>query len=412
MTQTGVLNVDEYDTAEQEAIFRLPNRIIEAYQPVAFHQVGYPTRVRSKSELWKYIDVMHELVLEQDFHHLMEGGLTVSEFELLRRLTELIYSFSESSFQRKMIARASVLRSLNVFRHIGYLFGDARPKVFEIGPGCGYLGSMLMLENCPYAATDITQAFYLYQNHFWNFISDGKVIELVRDSLSNNKQFIAPEEGAVVHIPWWEFVKLRPPSMPQFDIITVNHTLCEMHPHSLMFLLMIAQALLRGDETPKAIVFEGWGSELIQTRAAVIQVFNRWGFKMVHSDSRITIFVPSGTDKVADNITLSRPIKSERLKNGAAWAVDSLPLPQPMRMKIKRAMMGMARAAHLLKEPLASTHNQDPLSRLVLLRRNSEHSDRIVTIEQVNSFYTDLVGSENYLSPDEYFLKLIRREGP
>lgn len=411
MTNTAVLNVDEYDAAEQEAIFELPNRIVEAYQPVTFHQVGYPTQVSSNSELWKYVDVMQELGFERDFHHLMEGRLTVSEFELLKRLTELIYSFSESSFQRKMIARATVLQSLNVFRHIRYLFGDARPRVFEIGPGCGYLGAMLMLENYPYTANEITPAFYLYQNHFWNFISNGKVIELVRDNLSNNKQLIVPEGGAVVHIPWWEFVKLRPASVPQFDIITVNHALCEMHPNSLLFLLMIARGLLRGTETPKAIVFEGWGADFGRRRSTIIQEFNKWGFQMVHADSQITIFVPSGTENVVNIGTTPEAKESGGVRNSAARAIDSLPLSQPQKMRIKVAMLGMARAAHLVQEPLASTYNQNPLSRLVLLRRNSEQSDRIVTIEQVNSFYTDLMGSEDYRSPDELFLNLIRREG-
>jgi len=53
------LTVGEYDSAEQEAISELPNVIQEAFQPVAFQKVGYPTRISRESELVKYIEVLH-----------------------------------------------------------------------------------------------------------------------------------------------------------------------------------------------------------------------------------------------------------------------------------------------------------------------------------------------------------------
>ena len=38
----------------------------------------------------------------------------------------------------------------------------------EIGPGSGYLGALIMQQGWKYYSTEVTQAFYLYQNH--NFL--------------------------------------------------------------------------------------------------------------------------------------------------------------------------------------------------------------------------------------------------
>ncbi len=185
------LTVAEYDRMEQDAIAELPNRVIEAFQPVTFLQLGYPIRIRRESELFKYIDVMQETRFEHDYLNFL-GGVTLTEFELLQKLTSLVCNFSEVRFQRKGIARSSLIRMINVLRHIRYLSGAEQPRIFEIGPGCGYLGAMLMLLGYPYAATDVTQAFYLYQNHLWDFITDGKVFEGAQQEINSVLRAIPP----------------------------------------------------------------------------------------------------------------------------------------------------------------------------------------------------------------------------
>lgn len=390
------LLVTEYDLAEQEAISELPNRIVEAYEPVIFHKLGYPSRVRYESELFKYIDVMHELRFEEVFADIL-GGLTENEFELLQRLTELVCRFSESRFGRKALARSSVLLSLNVLRHIRYLFGEARPRVFEIGPGSGYLGAMLMLEGYPYAATDVSQVFYLYQNHFWNFVSDGKVLELVRDNISH-ESLAEPPPGGVVHVPWWEFVRLRPESVPQFDVVTCNHTLCEMHPDSLGFAVMIAQASLHAKESLKAFLFEGWGYDGRYLHASVTRRFYRSGFALVHNDSQITVFAPNGTEGTVE--CLSLPKRSTRQFR-----------------RLRNVLRRLAGAAPLTGgdsysyAPCHYVSPRNPLSQAILWGRQSEQGVRTVKIDQVNRFYTDLLGSEDHLGPDEHFWKLIDHGG-
>jgi len=248
---------------------------------------------------------------------------------------------------------------INILRHIQYVWGDARPTVFEIGPGNGYLGAMLMLEGYPYAATDISQAFYLYQNHLWNFISDSINNNLI-EAVYNQKEPVFNHlllPGNVIHIPWWQYVKLKDEKLPYFDIVTCNHALCEMQYRSLRFNLIIAKRMLREEYLsesllfkafPKAFVFEGSGSQLIHNFKSVIKLFQDLGYLVLCNDEFITILV------LGDN---------EDLYNS---------IPQ----------------------------------KIVEGRQNHQESKK-VKIDEVNNFYTELIGSEEHLSPDELFFKFV-----
>ncbi len=71
-----MLTVEKYEARERDALTTLPNRVVEMVNPVVFAAEGYPTRLRSDSELWKYLDVMHETRFERDFATLFGGRLT------------------------------------------------------------------------------------------------------------------------------------------------------------------------------------------------------------------------------------------------------------------------------------------------------------------------------------------------
>ena len=368
------LTVAEYERIEQAAMAQTPNRVIEAFQPVTFLQLGYPVRIRSEAELFKYIDVMQETRFENDYSNFI-GGLTAKEFELVQKLTSLVCKFSEERFQRQAIARSSLVRMINVLRHIQYLFGSAQPRVFEIGPGCGYLGAMLMLLGYPYAATDVTQAFYLYQNHLLDFISNGQAWEGAEKTISPAMLGNIPP-GSAAHIPWWDFVQMRPESVPQFDIVTCNHALCEMHPDSLRFTLKIARALLEGQAGPKAFIFEGWGwksalPNKVGSVAEATDLLYRFGFSLVHNDSKITVFAPTGTEN----------------------SVNCFPWEQ-------------LSASYV---PNYFTAANNPLAQAILLGRQEHQAVEKIGLEPVNNFYTNLLGSEDHLTPDEHFLKLLGR---
>jgi hypothetical protein len=68
-----VLDVETYDAAESAAAEAYPNRILQAFYPEMFAAVGYPGRVGSVHQLWRYIDVMHETRTEFNAEHLLRG---------------------------------------------------------------------------------------------------------------------------------------------------------------------------------------------------------------------------------------------------------------------------------------------------------------------------------------------------
>jgi len=365
------LTVAEYDKHEQEAIAVLPNRIIEAFQPVHFYKAGYPSRISRESELVKYMEVMHELSFELDLKHTFSGKLTSPEFSLLQQMAERVNAFSRQRFGRNGIGRGTVIKSVNMLRHIKHLFKDKRPRVLEIGAGCGYLGAFLMQQGYPYASTDVAQAFYLYQNHFWNFISQGNLVELA-GSANDGPALRAIPEGGSVHIPWWKFAQLKLQDVPEFDIVTCNHALCEMHPFSLAYTLKIAQAALSqksSAESMKVFLFEGWGARDVASIAQVSKRFYKTGFVFVFLDAFFTALVP----------------------RESAYAVDCLKLPRQNNSW----------------EPNVYATETNPVSKAVLLSRKVEEAERTVTLDEINAFYTGLLGSTDHLTPDEQFFKFI-----
>lgn len=380
----SVIGISEYNEAERKAIARIPNRIIQAFQPVLFQEVGYPFRVQNEYELFRYVDVMHELGFEREFLNLL-GGITADEFELLKRITGEICSFSEKEFQAKAVARSCVINSLNIVRHIRYLTGTARPRIFEIGAGCGYLGAALALQGYPYAATDISQAFYLYQNRLWNHFAAGNVFEMVHDRESYDRLSALPG-GSIFHMPWWEFVKLRPEKLPRFDIVTCNHALCEMHPASLRFTVKIAEAFLQESGSLKAFIFEGWGWAKNNSVESVTEVFYKNGFLMVYCDQYITVFVPAGTAYSMNALKLPRQVQSENLHIQNGSLVSHKKIVDSYQPEIYRAP----------ENPVTTAIDRGRLG-----------DKKTVGIDQVTDFYTGVLESNYHLTGDEDFQKII-----
>jgi hypothetical protein len=241
---------------------------------------------------------------------------------------------------------------------------------------------MLMLEGYPYASTDIAQALYLYQNHSWNFFSDGKVTEGVTQEINPEVLALIPQ-GSAVHIPWWEFAQLLPDDVPAFDIVTCNHALTEMHPDSLRFNILLSRAFLKGSESSlPAFVFEGWGWATPDDIERVCRTFQEFEFSLIHSDELITIFVP----KASNNTVQSR----ERIKAVPAMRGGHL--------------VGYQAAYESGNSPY---HSQNPLSRAILSGREGFEETGMVPMDQLKVLYTALLGREDLDGPDARFAKLV-----
>ncbi len=321
---------------------------------------------------------MQELRFEDYYTSILEQ-ITPEEFDRLQKLLGIVCNFTERSFGRLLIPRAAMAQSLQVARHVQILFDGRKARVLEVGCGSGYLTAFLNLMGHSVCATDITQAMYLYQNRLWNWVvagsgnggsgSGGKVHELALASHAG-ASMEPPPPGHIMHIPWWRFAQLRPETMAALDVVTCNHALCEMHDLSLRFLLLLSRAALRHDgQVAKFFLFEGWGASSLPDRARAMQRFYEAGFRLVHHDIKIAVFVP----------------------DDSPFAASALPLP--------------------LNEtgftPLKWVHPESQVTQVIMNGRDKLRPTQYVGIEQLQTLFTALLQTDDHLSEDEKFLKLL-----
>lgn len=358
------ISIEQYERTEAEQAALLPNRALEAFADYGRYS-GYPIRVSKTAELAKYIDAGFEFSFEGFFGEILEG-ITPQEFDSMQWVLGRLCDFTEETFGNLMVARAPLLQALNVYRHINFLFPDRKPRVFEFGPGAGYLGAFLYLHGSPYVSTDISQAFYILQNKFWSSIAKGSFREglLLPDSPLNE---VIP--GSISHLPWWSYASLMEKTgcVPPFDIVTCSHSLCTMNQMLLRYLIKMSRMMLAGGAPgARAFIFEGWGDNASnQAREEVASLFYQFGYVPVLNDRKITVFaLRDDTDPV---------LSSER----------SASLVEPY------SLDGDARTSAVLKG------------------RKEQAENRRVSIWQLNVLYTLLLQNELHENPDEVFLRFI-----
>jgi hypothetical protein len=148
-------------------------------------------------------------------------------------------------------------------------------SVYEIGPGNGYLGALLALSGDRYAATDNSQAFYLWQNRllaaiapdeFWDWAEKGP----------------PPDAPRIQHWPWWDHVKLRHRAPLHIDIFVSNCNLGEMNPYALKYTTRIARRLLAKSPIGR-FLYVSVGNPLHASPAGIEQEIQRSGFHKIYS---------------------------------------------------------------------------------------------------------------------------------
>jgi hypothetical protein len=269
-------NVDRvaaYDRAEQSAMLRLSNRAIEACSAAAFAHTGYPTRVSSEAELWRYADVMQDGRAKASFDQL--GGLTEHEFKLLQNATVEAADATAKHCAKRIVPKDAAMRALLAYREIDAFYPGAR--VFELGPGSGYLGAMLDFDGHDYRSTDITQAFHLWQGML---VSDRQM-------------------------PWWDWMDIDRPDFP-VDVITVNHALNEMQPRALQYLIVRAERMLG---TKGAMFVESWGAEYHRTTAQTASLFDKRGWH-ASTQGACHVLTPPTFDTVPEKAPLAERTKT------------------------------------------------------------------------------------------------------
>ena len=378
----------EYDAAERIALTNMPNRIVECVQTVIFNQNGYPTRVGTDKELVRYAEAIAESGFEERFDVQLEG-FTPEEFDQWQAVWAKALEFTDKSFNRLVLPRSSLIAGMNVWRHIKYLYGEQRPRTLEVGPGSGHFGALLQIDDFPYAATDITQAFYLVQNHYWNSITNDGVVELAYGG-DPATAFANLAPGAPVHIPWWVFKQLLPDTPPQFDLVVCNHALCEMHDWSCRYFLELAKQALQGQpHERKLFVFEGWGWSAPHDRERVLKLFLKNDFRMVHHDLLIAVFALEGSNDAVHCCGFPQQIQEQTAILNDQGGLE---------------LVTQVRESYA---PIFYENELNPVSKAITDGRRALEPRRVIKRDQIETLATALLQTEDHRTDDEKFWGLI-----
>jgi len=206
----------DYNMAMAMARAAMPNRAIAAFQPTAFAKVSYPVEVVSNRELVRYVDCMHESRAEAVMSKI--GALTQRGMTLAEIVVGVVADISEV-LGRREVPRVALLSAIPAFREILARL-PAGGRVFEFGPGSGYLGAMLLASGALYSCTDVSQAFFLYQQRLFHELAPGEQVQ----------------------IPWWRWAMGERPA--GVAVVTANHCLREMYEHALRYNIKAAGEML------------------------------------------------------------------------------------------------------------------------------------------------------------------------
>lgn len=269
-----MLSIEQYNYNEIEGKVQLSNRFIRAFRPKLFESGGFPTAVQKEAELVRYIDSMHAYSFENHYNNLC-GGITSDEFELLKKCTNDIYNMTKNNYHSYFLVKAPMIASICEKRIIEAALGCVDNKrVFEIGGGSGTLGALLLEDNIKYAATDVTQAFYLIQNRIFNYIKENNINELVTQDVD--------EVSDCIHIPYWKMWEMRNNPI-NIDLAVSNHALLEMSPNSLRFYLNFCREAMK-NSSEGMFVFQGGGWRIDQNLIDLINLFDEYGFYLKYFD--------------------------------------------------------------------------------------------------------------------------------
>ena len=364
--------VEKYNQAERVGRATVSNRAIEAFSLELWNTRGYPFKVDDESELWRYHDSMQDGRFNENLR--LIGSYSDHDFDLLTKTAKQILSFSE----RELPIRSSGKHALTRCLHQYQLLIKNRPhdgplRILEIGPGSGYLGLLLANDGHQYFAMDAAQALYLYQKKLWSDIYGA-------DYFDYSESPSRPDNAKVTHIPWWQFANLSIP-IPDVDVVTINHALCEMHPTAVKTIFARLYAAW-GDDDKKLVLAESWGYDYFKRKKAML------------ADIRTKSFV---VDRITISVTIFRPNEA----SASAQQIESSRTPSyAAQTKLK-----MTKRIAVLMVRLAQNPIGQKLAKLI--KRGPIYHDKLTAAidaqtQPLHDFFENLVADER--TPDEIFL--------
>ena len=365
--------VEKYNQAERAGRATVSNRVIEAFSLEVFETLGYPCRIEDESELWRYHDVMQEGRFELNLR--LIGSYSDHEFDLITRTAKQILSFSKRHLPIRNSGKHALTRSLHQYQLLmKHRPHDGPLRILEIGSGSGYLGLLLANAGHQYFAMDAAQAFYLYQKKLWSDVYGS-------DYFDYSESTSRPDSSRVTHIPWWQFANLSIP-IPDVDVVTINHTLCEMHPQAVKTIFARLYSAW-GDTDKKLVLAESWGLDYFKRIEAMITDIRSKSFAVHRITDRETIFRPNNASATAQLIgTRTKPSFTTSTKRKVTKQVATL-------------------TGHLLQFAFGQQ-----LAKLI--KRGPIHQNKVTSVldaqtQPLKDFFESLIPNER--TQDEIFLK-------
>ncbi|MEI8024697.1 MAG: hypothetical protein WCH63_10980, partial [Actinomycetota bacterium] len=365
--------VEKYNQAERAGRATVSNRAIESFSLELWNTLGYPFKVDSESELWRYHDAMQDGRFDENL--LLIGKYTDHEFDLITKTAKQILGFSERHLPIRNTGKNALTRSLYQYQLLmKYRPHDGQLRILEIGPGSGYLGLLLANDEHQYFAMDAAQAFYLYQKKLWSDIYGA-------DYFDYSESSSRLDTAKVTHIPWWQFANLSIP-IPDVDVVTINHALTEMHPQAVKTIFARLYSAW-GDNDKKLVLAESWGYDYFKRKEAMLADIRSENFAVHRITNRVTIFRPNKSSATAQLIESSRkPSLTAQTKRKVTKRITNL-IVRTLRAKIG--------------QQLAKLINRGPI------HQNKVTTAIDVAAQPLHDFFENLVADER--TQDEIFLK-------
>jgi len=365
--------VDQYNQAERVGRATVSNRAIESFSLEVFNATGYPCRIEDESELWRYHDSMQDGRFKKNLR--LIGSYSEHDFDLITKTAKQILSFSERHLPIRNSGKHALTRSLYQYQLLmKHRPHDGPLRVLEIGPGSGYLGLLLANDGHQYFAMDAAQAFYLYQKKLWSDIYG-------TDYFDYSESSSRLDTAKVTHIPWWQFANLSI-TIPDVDVVTINHALTEMHPQAVKTIFARLYSAW-GDTDTKLVLAESWGYDYFYRKQAMLADIRSAGFAVNRINISVTIFRPNKSSAEAQSI--------ESSKSPSFVACTKRKINNQVNNLIMRTL---------------STQIGQQLAKLI--KRGPIHQNKVtsaidVATQPLFDFFENLVADER--SPDEIFMK-------
>lgn len=281
------VTVERYDRGEASGRRPLSYAEVGAFATTTFALMGYPARVEHESELAGFVDWNFSASNREYFirDHFVRGPsvstvISADERDALRLLGDQVQTMTAGTFGRPMRPISTLLSQLGLFRVLMAMGGTitGRPlSVFEVGPGNGYLGGLLVTRNCRYMSMDNAQSLYLWQSRLLEHLAGAEFVDWAAGPDAPPADLAAYR---VHHLPWWEYVRLRHRRDVQADIVVSNTNLGEMNYPALLYTVRLAVQLLKSSPLG-LLVFTNIGDAKQNSMATVEGELLRVGFKRV-----------------------------------------------------------------------------------------------------------------------------------